>query len=562
MEGGKMSKRAVKKQPKSFVFRKHTTVGAADAVDDKKFLLESFVDNGELDILCDNTRPECIIVGRTGSGKTALLERLNSLEERVIKIAPEGLALTYVSNNDVLNFFRVAGVNMDLFYRLLWRHVFAVELIKTRFNIVNERTRDSFLIQIRDRILGKKARQDALQYLIKWGESFWKETDYRVKEVTSKLEQDLGASLGDTVKGSIPALGGVEVSLNAEMAEKLSEEKRAEVVRHGQPVVDKVQIGLLSEVIKLLDSDILDDKRKKYFITIDRLDENWVNDELRYQLIRALLETIRDFNTKIQNVKIIVAIREDLIDRVFRYTRSPGYQEEKYKSMYLTLRWEADELEELLDRRINQLVREQYTTRNVQVQDMLPSRIQKKGSVKYLLERTMLTPRDAIMFFNECIKAAVGKPKISPEMMFEAEGRYSVNRLRALADEWSADYPNLAELVFFLKGYPTHFRMRNVQHRIEDCMLQFLFTDRERDHIYCLITEKFNADDIDGFMQEMFKILFRVGVVGVKPESSQSTSWSYMGHKLVGSYSSEDTPIYIHPAFWNVLGIQPKPSIN
>jgi hypothetical protein len=63
------------------------------------------------------------------------LERLDAVKEKVIKIAPEGLALTYVSNNDVLRFFIAAGVNMDLFYRLLWRHVFAVEIIREHYHM-------------------------------------------------------------------------------------------------------------------------------------------------------------------------------------------------------------------------------------------------------------------------------------------------------------------------------------------------------------------------------------------------------------------------------------------
>ena len=99
----------------------------------------------ELDILRDNNRPSDIIMGRTGSGKSALLERLRATEEKVIEIAPECLALNYVSNNDTLKFFIAAGVDMDLFYRLLWRHVFVVEVLREHYHIVNEQARDSFL---------------------------------------------------------------------------------------------------------------------------------------------------------------------------------------------------------------------------------------------------------------------------------------------------------------------------------------------------------------------------------------------------------------------------------
>jgi hypothetical protein len=550
-----MSKKTPKQRQRKFVFRKHVSIGASDAIEDKKFLERSFVDNGELDILRDNDRPECVIVGRTGSGKTALLERLASMEERVIKIAPESLALGYISNNSVLDFFRTAGVNMELFYRLLWRHVFAVELIKSRFNIVNEQSRDSFLIQIKNRVFGNKSRQEAIGYLVEWGESFWKETDYRVKEITKTLEKELGASLGGTLDGTILGVGGVGANLSADVARRLTEQQKAEVVQRGQPVVDRVQIRVLSEIIGLLDSDILDDRQKRYYITIDRLDENWVHDDLRYQLIRALLETVRDFNNNISNLKVIMAIREDLMDRVFRFTRSPGYQEEKYKSMYLPLTWEDGELEELLDRRVDQLVKEQYTTQMVRLQDVLPAKVQKKNSVKYLLERTMQVPRDAIMLFNECLNAAVGRARITSDMVFEAETRYSENRLRALADEWSSDYPNLIEWILFLKGFPRSFRLLEVTDRIAYCMLQFLCSEVPHDHIYSLTLEKFNTEDIEGFVQEMFKILFRVGAVGVRQSRGTGISWSYQRTKLLGSLIDDQALVYLHPAFHSVLGI-------
>jgi hypothetical protein len=248
-----MAKKTRKLPPRTFIFKKHANIGSADAIEDKKFLSESFIDNGELDILSACDHPKCIILGRTGSGKTALLERLSVTKEKVIKIAPEGLALTYISNSDVLSFFMVAGVNMDLFYRLLWRHVFAVEIIREHYHIVNEQSRDSFLAKIKDRIFGNKTRQDAVEYLLKWGESFWKESEYRVKEITTRLEEDLGVAIGGEIKYT---LGGIK--LNAESAKKLSEEEKAEIVHRGQAIVDKVQMKTLSEIILLLENELLE----------------------------------------------------------------------------------------------------------------------------------------------------------------------------------------------------------------------------------------------------------------------------------------------------------------
>jgi hypothetical protein len=541
-----------------FVFKRHANIGAADAIEDKKYLGVSFIDTGELEIVTDLTQPQCIVLGRTGSGKTALLERLFSTKDKVITIAPEGLALTFVADSDVLGFFAAAGVKMDLFYRLLWRHVFAVEIIREHFHIINEQSRDSFLIKIRDRILRHKSRQNAIDYLLKWGESFWKDSEYRVQEVTKTLEQELGSSIGAGIDGAISPTLKAGVKLSAEAARRLTESEKAEVVSRGQSVVDKVQMKTLSDIMDMLEIDILEDKQKKYYITIDRLDEDWVQDDLRYHLVKALFDTVRDFNSKIRNVKIIVSIREDLLERVFRRTRTEGYQGEKYKSMYLRLTWNETDLEALLDRRVSQLVREQYTKNPVSLRSLLPASINQQDPVKFILDRTLMRPRDAIMFFNECIAAAEGKPKITQAMVVQAEASYSLNRLTALAEEWSSDYPNLIELALFLKKLPSKFRLSEVKNHIETGMLDFLVNPSiPSDYIRSIIEEKFDSGDTVSFMQEMFKILFRVGVIGVKLDSFTSVSWDHLGHRLMSAELTDSSTVHVHPAFWRVLGTRP-----
>ena len=43
-------------------------------------------------------------------------------------------------------------------------------------------------------------------------------------------------------------------------------------------------------------------RARPYFIVIDELDEAWADDSIRYNLIHALIETIRDFQ-KVRHVK-------------------------------------------------------------------------------------------------------------------------------------------------------------------------------------------------------------------------------------------------------------------
>lgn len=82
-----------------FRFLRHDQIGATAAEQDAEFLRDCFVDTGDLKLLLDPEDIRVIVLGRTGSGKSALLSQLG--EEKgssVITLHPESLALTYLTN--------------------------------------------------------------------------------------------------------------------------------------------------------------------------------------------------------------------------------------------------------------------------------------------------------------------------------------------------------------------------------------------------------------------------------------------------------------------------------
>ena len=160
------------------------------AEQDTEFLPSCFVDTGAYDLAQTGHDNRIIIVGRTGTGKSAVLQTLETqYAKKVIRIEPENLALTYVSNSTILNFFAHIGVNLDPFFKLLWRHVITVELLNHHFQDRPNPTSPNLLSRLRDLFSSEtkedRKRQEAVEYLEKWGKSFWKETEFRVKEITS-----------------------------------------------------------------------------------------------------------------------------------------------------------------------------------------------------------------------------------------------------------------------------------------------------------------------------------------------------------------------------------------
>ncbi len=538
-----------RKQESKFKFRNADNIGAADAESDQAFLKSCFIDSGELQILSDCSDHRRIILGKTGSGKTALLSQLAEDQDRVINIKPESLALSYISNSTILKFIQELGVKLDIFFKLLWRHVFTVELLKRHFKIDNEGSKRSFTEKIKGMFRGEKDKK-AIAYLEEWGKSFWEETEYRIKEVTTKLETDLEGA----IRVKVPGIGA-----SGAESEKLTEEQRAEIVQRAQHVVNEVQIRQLSDIIELADK-VLDDPQKPYYITIDRLDEQWIEDRLRYRLIRALIETVRDFQ-RIRNAKLVVALRFDLLGRVFRLTRDAGFQEEKYESLYMPVEWNRESLIELLNTRIDHLIQGRYTRQAVTSKDILPRTCDGVSGVDFIVNRTLLRPRDVILFFNLCIKEAHGSPVINAEMIRRAEWEYSRLRLRAIGDEWSADYPRLMDSVLCLKAQQSPFRIGDIGRGVwDDLCLELATVGIGEDDPLCksaleVIESGFSLLE---FKRLLFHTLYKVGIVGLKLEAFEKTRWIGGRLDMSAAEIDEDCKVSVHPAFWRVLGIRTR----
>lgn len=273
----------------NFRIRKGISIGEPDAESDGKYLSECFIDTGDYETLVDLESSQRIIVGRTGVGKSALIYHLKRTEENVIEIQPENLSLNYISNSDFIRTLEKAGVKLDIFYTLLWKHVLAVELLKSKFDLITEEKTKSWIGGVL-LVLKRKdqTKERALSYLREWGDKFWQETEYRIVEVTEKLEKDVKAKMG---------AGYDALKLEGSFNHQNSREVKSEYVHKAQNIINGIQIKALSDVMKLLAEDIFDDAQERRYIVIDKLDENWIDSDIRYRLIRSLIETIKSFNS-------------------------------------------------------------------------------------------------------------------------------------------------------------------------------------------------------------------------------------------------------------------------
>lgn len=542
-----------------FVFRSQDRVGYPDAEEDREFLSTCFVDSGQLAVLRQCDRAERVVLGRTGSGKSALLDHLISTEENVIRFDPISLSLNYVSNSTILQFLQGLGVNFDLFFNVLWKHVFAVELIKRRYDLVDERAQTAFMANVFNQF--RPAQRRAIEYLQKYGNKFFIESDHRVIELTKHFEGELQGSLG------FPNILQATLTANG----KLSEDQKTEVRERAQNIVGAVHMRHLSEIIDLIDT-VLADKQRKYFIVLDGLDGNWVDTRFKARLIRALLDAAKAFRS-VTNLKIVVALRYDLIDRVLAETIGSGAQKEKYYGSFLDVTWTRPQLTQLLDRRITHLVQSRYSKSEIVThRDLMPkslSKNSKQATIDWILDRTLMRPRDLIAFVNACIRNSDGCPQLSASTIRAAEGEYSRARLDALCDEWELDFPCLRAASSILKNRSSHFSVCDVT----DNDILLFFEEESGKNILAVDAQDcpiaLSAKCFDGSLngddmrRTLFSIFYQVGLVGLKLDSAGKYEYCYAGERRISKVEiTPHTRVAIQPTFFRVLGTEGKNELD
>jgi hypothetical protein len=531
-------------------------IGALDAENDA-FLETAFLVRDDYYLLSNTKQPHRIILGRTGSGKSALIRRIESMNPRVARISPEAISLRHLSNSDIIQYFYKLDVKLDLFYKVMWKHVFIVELIKLRFkNDMNKSV--NFLEWIKKNFPDKK-RQRAIKYLEDWEDRFFQDTEYQIREMETSIEKRFRAETG--VKGGL--LNVLTLKGGSEAEQKVHDTIRAEVLHKAQKVIHESQIPELDEIISLMREELFKDDQKKYFLVIDDLDKDWVSEGIVYDLIKALIETVKDLST-IPNVKIILALRSNIHRRIFHENTTRGVQREKYNHLYLKLSWTKENLIDLLNRRLEELMRGYYTKSSPKVSDVLPIATGKSISgIDYMLERTFYRPRDIIDFFNKCIVVSDGKTKFTRESIRQAEAEYSTERLHAIEDEWAENYGLFKPMVELLEGGNVSFTLTELISRAENHFVELLSTKADskmRGAMAAMLEQFKSAMDTESCLKDLLVVLYEIGIIGVKKSSDTIRSYSYEQFTHLDSAEiHHDTKFYVHPMFFRALKIKNVP---
>ena len=538
-------------QPSKFRFKRDITVGSIEAETDKQALREAFIDTGDLDTLLDTENPRSVVVGRTGTGKSALLLMLQEREERVLRIDPASLAMRYLTNSTILPYLARLEVRLTPFYQLLWKHVLVTEVLRHHYHLDDATAQNNWFQRLSFKRDSERKKQ-TLNYYRSFNPAFWQTMDVRVKEITDKVAENIEASLGREKLAAVKA------------GESLESTTRKEVTQRAQEVVNQISLEQIHRGFDLLREEVLTDDQKRYFIVIDDLDKDWIELADSYELIDALLDSVARL-AQLDNIKVVVALRENIVAALHRRRHVQAQQREKQRNLFLRLQWSSADLVRLLDERVRALIHGHYGG-PISLDELLPAPTKKEQRVArdWMIERTFKRPRDLISFMNAVLTVAAehGKKTLSWETLYEAERRYSPTMRDNVEDEWRTNYGGLRTVFDAFHRITDNFTIDDLEDLRLDGILaegRMLSESGSRDgtslpliawNIICQRTEA------RGVWQMLLLDLFRVSFVGVRLGPSEPIVFSYDRPDIVLDEAPVDARWFIHPAFYEVLKVQ------
>lgn len=487
------------RQLNTFIFRNNDEIGKLEAESDNYLdscFLETNIFKGIMNFDPSEKNPDFtkrIIVGRTGSGKSAILRKI--IDEESIKfsdkIEAENTIFEHVKNNVFISSLNDSGIDLRVFYKSLWLHALLIKVIPA----LHRSTYQSFFNKIQDLIGGKKKSYNpelANEYIEQFKDVFF--NDKALVEISNKMQSELSSKIG--IKGI--DLGG-----------KLGREDTQKVQSETSSYVSRELIRKQKELIKILNEEFSEVGQFRIVISIDDLDRSWLSSsDIRYDFINALLEAFREL-LDVKSVKILIPIRTDILMGIYNKTLR---QDEKDQSLIYPVSWNKSEIREIIDMRINHLIKNKYqSSRTITMKDIFNFEIDNVYADDYILDRTMLRPRDAISFVNYCLKECDGHVSINQDIVLMAEEKFFSSRKRALVSEWGTIYKNISGYIDALSLLEKHeFSLESIGDDNKNDILTYIL-----DRVPSDIEDDLHSKIVMNF-DELIKVWFIVGIIGIK----------------------------------------------
>jgi hypothetical protein len=276
------------------------------------------------------------------------------------------------------------------------------------------------------------------------------------------------------------------------------------------------------------------------WLLVDNLDKGWPiqgSTEIDILLIRSLLEATRKlqqwFEDESVEFKCLVFLRSDIYDHLQRETPDKG------KDTAIVIEWDDPAIfETIIQRRVMASTDLAGDFRD----DIWPAisapLVGSQDSLSYIIERTLMRPRDLLMFLQRAIDTAInrGDSRVTEEDILFAEARYSNELLANVEAEIVDTNPELEGVVSVFEGAPVALTPEEAEDYLQ---------------VYGELGEH-------GAAQALRKLIW-YGFFGVRSPLFADVLYSHSQpdfRRLLAPVENGDAMLIVHPAFRSGLNIQ------
>lgn len=300
----------------------------------------------------------------------------------------------------------------------------------------------------------------------------------------------------------------------------------------------KITQQLFTVDIKELDTAItqyLKDKDEIWFL-FDNLDKGWPTRGAAKEdilIITTLLDATRKLQRQFEDLGVdfrcLIFLRSDIYELLIAETSDRG------KDTAITLDWNDPEVfKEMVRLRISSTGKLSGSFDEIWPV-IFDSHIGTQDSFQYMLERTLMRPRDLLSFLRRAIEVAVnrGHDRITQDDILMAESHYSDDMLLSTAFELKDIYSFAPNFLYVFLGCSQRLSINKVR----DILIEAKFTDQN--------------------WEEGLKLLVWFGFLGVEDPTEGEAQFSYHVryniNKLLAPAKNPNPTFIIHPAYRKAL---------
>jgi len=466
--------------------------GDVRAEHDHEMLDRSFHESQNYRTLFES-RDRFIVVGRRGTGKSALTYRLSkdwaARKSLTLVIAPKEEQV--IGIRPVAQLFGNSAARIRAGIKLAWRYALLLEVA-----LICQR-------------------------------------NYRTADDIRKYE-----TLGTHLKSW--------TSCGSDPFERMRATLRTRLQQVSNPEDRIADLSSLLQLSRITDevSALTQSLKQSLIVLIDRLDEGYEPDTVGVGIVDGIIYGTDELRNALgEHVQAIVFLRDNIFRAVQLEDRDFS---RNLESQVLRLHWDPEELFYMVCKRIRAAFSIERESEVKVWNAITSSELHGREGFRKCLRLTLYRPRDVIALLNAAIEQARRRRReiLIDNDFHEASKQISISRFDDLGKEYETIFPGVTQLTTAFANGPTQLLVADVVKTIK----------RVRDDP-SINADVLQHLTILGSEEEVAKALYGVGFFGIFDRQNSTWVFSHDGKRPDKNISADDS-LMVHPCYWNALNLQ------